>query len=258
MANANNETLIEIVQTILAQMNDDEISSINDTSRSYDVAKLVEKVYKDYVLTENPSEHNAVIQLDPISDSAHPTNFIVPKDAVKIHSIRYNKRKKTDTRDRYQLIDYLSPEMFLYKILGRDSGASNADVVKLKGVISTFESPYVVVYNDRPPSYWTSFDDLHIICDSYDGEVDDTLQNSKTFAMAQMAPEFLLQDSFKMDVNPITQRYLISRATNLAFATYKGYVPSEQARAERKIKSRLLSEQSRFKQTPDWYAVGRL
>lgn len=177
-------TLLEIVQDILSSIDGDEVNSINDTTESYQVAQVVKTTFESMTSTRDWPHLNKLTQLGSISDVNTPTHMSIPTGIKRIKTVSYNKRKATDTRDKYESVEYLQPEEFIYRTNSRNVSKSN--VIK----VSDLDGADIFIINDCAPSWWTSFDDENVVFDSYDSAVDDSLQNSKTqvFAVTDPSP----------------------------------------------------------------------
>lgn len=245
---ASKQTLLDITQNILRLLKDDEVNSISDTTRAYDVAKIVEDAYFEYVLSEDIPEHKALVQLGAVSDLTRPTLMRIPDGVSDLHSVQYDSRKVGETRVQYRTICYEMPVDFLRRVYSRNSTLST---VTTQTLLNPDGMP-VYVYNDRAPQYWTTFDDYYLVFDSYDGTIEDTLQNSKSVAQGKRTPEFCLEDDFVMDLSLTAAKYVEKRATTLAFDVMKGAVPSQIARAEKKFKNRINNNKSSINESNPW------
>lgn len=237
---ATKKSLLDITQGILRLLKDDEVNSINDTTRAYDVAKIVEDAYYEYVLSEVIPEHEAIFQLEVLSDSEKPTITKLPQGVSKVHDIKYDKKKKVEDPSRFLSVCYEQPVEFLRRCYSRTNIGSNVQEQKLLNP----DKMSVFVFTDRAPNYWTSFDDEYVIFDSYNSSVDDTIQNHKTSVMGVRTPDFCIEDSFEMDLSLQSAKYVEKRAAVLCFDVFKGYVPPQVARAEKKFKNRITNNRS--------------
>lgn len=254
---SNTKPLLEIVQDILSIMNDDEVNSIHDTTRASDVAKLVRDAYVELTAFDLIPELMKITQLDPVSDSDFPVVLKVPSDVTKVQSIRYNCRLPSDEFDYYKDIPFVTPSTFLTNHnFTRKLDDSYVDMVLLGGA-GISESPSIRVRNDSPPTAWTTFDDTHIIFNSWHKGVENTMQNVNSAAIVSYSPQFLFEDSFTMPVDLRALTYIIARAKNLSFDIYKGYVPAELVRSERKSKAALNNAKTKLTGGLDWSAFGR-
>lgn len=204
------QTLLKIVQTILSDMDGDEINSIQDTEESVQVARIVENTYLAIVSNTTWPHTRRALTIDARSSSDFP-NYVVVKDSLKeLISIYYNTRSISDTRDIYTKLTWLEPDNFLYKTNLRDSSQSNVKTVIDDSGVKLF------ILNDKAPEFYTSFNDVDIVFDSYDSAVDSTIQVSKVQALGYIIPPFSLEDDFEPDLPPDAFSLLIERSTSSA------------------------------------------
>ena len=183
-------TLLEIVSDILNDIDGDEVGSISDTIESLQVANIVKSTYLSLSSNKNWSYQRKLFELTASGDNLLPTVMYVPTTYKRVDKITYNIRKLTDTRDKYQDITYLEPEEFLYRTNQFNSAASN--------VLTITDTNGVTYYvkNDKEPQWYTSFDDVTLVFDSFDIEVDSTLQSNKTQAIGYEQNTFSIDDLF--------------------------------------------------------------
>lgn len=188
------QTLIEIVQEILSDMNSDEVNSISDTTESMQVATIVRSTYNAMMVTRDWPHTNKLLRLTPYSDDENPTMMRIEDDYKKLTSVYYNIAKQGETRLRFSPIRYIEPDDMLRKMYNLNTDSPHVRVID-KGHGQTY-----VVTTNKPPSCVTSFNDKELVFDSYDNLVDDSLQASKTQVRAFILPDFILADNFIPDL----------------------------------------------------------
>lgn len=175
-------TLLEMTQDILNDMDSDSVNSIEDTIESQQVAQIIKTTYNDIISNRNWPHLRKLIQLDALNDLDKPTYLKLPNETKELIFFKYEKQKEGDPRNVSQEVRWKEPDAFLRMVSGRDSTNDNVTT------IVDFSGTRILVNNNMAPQYWTSFDDLHVVCDSYDSSVDDTLKQEKTQALAYMDP----------------------------------------------------------------------
>lgn len=203
-------SLLEIVQTILSDMDGDEINSISDTEEAEQVASHVKSVYRALVSNAEWPHTRRAVALVPNSDNNYPTHMTVKEELKQLISVNYNKANLGDTRKLYRPVSYLDPDDFLRKINYRDNTKSNVEV------ITDYSGIELLIVNDKSPDYYTSFDDVVIVFDSYDKSVDSSLQQSKLQAQGYIIPDFTISDSFVPDLPSDAFSLLVERSTERA------------------------------------------
>lgn len=181
------KTLLEIVQDILSDMTDDEVNSISDTVESMQVAVIVKSTYEAMISNKNWPHLRKVIQLDATTDSELPNYLTLPEGIKECLRVEYNKRTESDlTRDRWEEVKWVEPDEFL--IMTAAYNTKNTNVQR----ITDYGGADILIKNDQHPSFYTSFDDTNLVFNSYNINVEDTLQNSKNRAIVYKEPEELL------------------------------------------------------------------
>jgi hypothetical protein len=202
--------LLDLVQTILEALGESQVDSIEETGPSLQVANIIRDVYYEGLANRNWAHKFTVTSLTPLG-SSQPTHLIIGSSIKEIERINYNKRKASDTKDKYGEVDYKDPVSFLDFLNSRNS--SDSTVTSVTDVGGTT----LLIRNDIAPSYWTSFDDDHVVFDSYDTGVDSTIQASKQQVHAVKSTTFTLEDSFIPDIPEEAVPWLLAEAKSVAF-----------------------------------------
>ena len=183
-------TLLEMVQSTLASMASDSVNSITDSDEALVVAEVAKDTYYEILSRDDWPFLKRAKPLDAYGDTAYPVFLKSPVPVAYIRNVRYNCRTSTATSDAYREIDYLEPDSFLDKIYQRSSNNSNVQTITMPDGIKIY------VYNNKPPQFYTSFDDEVLVFDSYDSAVDTTLQSSKSTSLVVEVPAWTQNDSF--------------------------------------------------------------
>lgn len=229
-------TLLQIVQNILSDMDSEDVNSISDSIEAEQIASVVRDVYYNMVSTRMIPEHQELIRLVSLSNSARPTHFQVPESVKRIDFLRYNISTTNGTD--FKQIEYIEPLVFL--TLNRDG--DNVDTV-----YDVNGNTPILVRNNKMPDYYTSFDDLHIVMDSYDSNVDNILAESKTQALGHKVPAFNINDNFTPDLDEVLFPYLIAESKSTCFSLFKSGVDQKVEQAARRQKSYMQSDMYRVK-----------
>lgn len=187
-------TLLSIVQEILNDMSGDQVNSINDTVESEQVASIVRSTYNAMMSNRNWPHTKRSLVISALGDTAKPTHATLDENVKELLTVFYNKVKQGDTRKLYEEVKYKDSDSFLRYVNARNSDADNVIVVEDASGIE------LLIIDDAAPTYFTSFDDTTLIFDSYDSEVDNTLQESKFQAQGYIFPDFDLTDDFEPDL----------------------------------------------------------
>jgi hypothetical protein len=229
-------TLLQIVQNILSDMDSEDVNSISDSIEAEQIASVVRDVYYNMVSTRMIPEHQELVKLVSLSNSARPTHFQVPDSVKRIDFIRYNVSTTSDTE--FKEIQYIEPLLFL--TLHQDG--TNVDTV-----YDVNGNTPLLIRNDQMPTYYTSFDDLHIVMDSYKSDTDQILAENKTQALGHKIPTFTISDNFTPDLDEVLFPYLIAESKSTCFSLFKSGVDQKIEQAARRQKSYMQSDMYRVK-----------
>ena len=132
------KTLLELVQSILSDMDSEPVNSISDSIEAEQIASVIEDTYFNFISAREIPEHRQLIKLTSLSDTAKPTHFkYVGKE---IFFLRYNTDESSGTN--YKEIEFVEPGEFL----NRNSGTTNTLVVP-----DVKSGTSLVILNDRMP-----------------------------------------------------------------------------------------------------------
>lgn len=230
-------TLLQIVQNILSDMDSEDVNSISDSVEATQVASVVRDVYFNMVSTRMIPEHKQLTKLTSLSSSARPTHFKIPDSVKIIDSLHYNI--STTGGVSFRELKYLEPLLFLTL---NSEGDSSVVVYDVKG-----NTP-ILIRNDDMPTYFTSFDDEHIIMDSFDSSYSQTLTEVNTQAYCQKIPDFTVIDDFTPDVDDVLFPYLIAESKSTCFSLFKSGVDQKIEQAARRQKSYVQNDIYRIHQ----------
>jgi hypothetical protein len=229
-------TLLDMVQDILSDMDSDEVNSISDTVEALQVAQIIKSTYYNIIDGRDYPFLHELFQLDTSGTSSRPTHLKLPETIIDLDWIKYNKKRLGETRNRYEKIKYVNPEEFLYITDQLDSSADNVQVVEdITGVDLNIRT-------DKAPEYFTSFDDETLVFDSFDSDVDSTLQNSKLQCYGKRSVAFTLEDSFVPDLPVQMFSYLHNEAKSTCFARLKQIADAKSEQASVSQKRRMSQD----------------
>ena len=243
-------TVLELVQGILSKIDSDEVNSISDTTESMQVADLVRDTY-DYIVDEFDLQAvKSLFKLD--SNLATPTVMTVPEGYHSLEWVRYNA-SDTGVALQFNLIHPLTPDMFVDHLAQNKSTDANVVAVTADNGVELY------CKSDRAPSYWTSFDGVNIMFDSFNLTVESNLLSEKTNCYGQHSPVLVLDDSTPI---PLPARFInLLRAETLAMAQdlwKNGVTPKVEQRASRqRARAQRLRSLDRRLLHPDLPNYGR-
>jgi len=187
-------TLLSIVQDILNDMDSDEVNSISDTEESVQIAQIVKTTYFEMIDRRDWPHLSKFGVLDSVSNTARPTHLGTPDNMARLDWFKYNKKRTGDTRNRYQDIKYIYPDEFIART--NDRNLDNTNIIE----VTDYGGAKFQVYNDRQPTFYTSFDDNYIVLDSYDSVIESAVQGGNTQVRIYTIPTWSAVDTFVPDL----------------------------------------------------------
>jgi len=230
------KTLLEIVQIILNDLDSDSVNSISDTAESEQVASMIRSTYEKLIANRNWPHLRKLFQLEHVGDLTKPNYLRAPEKLKELSFFKYECQKQ-DGELLQQEINYMHPDDFLRYISSRNQ---NNDSVS---IITDFGGSKLLITNDQAPKYWTSFDDKYIVTDSYDKNVDDVLQKSKTQCVGYVYPTWVHEDTFTPDLPVEAFPALINEALSVASLRLK-QLPDQKAEQDAQRQQRWLARKA--------------
>jgi hypothetical protein len=245
------ESLLTMVQSILSDMESDEVNSINDTIEATQVASIIKDTFFEISNSRLWPTNDSIIQLISLSSSTRPTHLRLSDNVHNISWIKYDKRAAEGDAKRYQEVNYREPAAFLEVLLSRDSLDTTVQTV------TDLTNIPLLIKNDAAPTYWTTFDDEYIIFDSFDSGVDSTIQTSKTMASVVVEPTFSIVDAFIPDLPAKAFPYLLAEAKSNCFEKLKQAPSAKEEQKSRRQRTFLSQEKWRNNRGPKYAGFGR-
>lgn len=238
------KTVLQMVQIILNDMDSEPVNQLSDTLEAEQIASVLAEAYYDIISTREVPEHRELLKLTPASDSEYPTEFIYEDNVTKITNVWYDVQENvvsTNAARVYKELYWCEPLDFLHKIDGMSVADTNYDTVLERSSGTTLR-----IRNNQHPSFYTSFDNKRIICDSYHSLYDDTLQSSKVRAYGVVQPVFNQHDpNHVIDLDPAHTQYLLKEATARCFDLFKGGVTPKLEQSVKRVKNHLRNDRYR-------------
>lgn len=237
-------TLLDIVQSILNDMDSEAVNSISDTFEAQQIANVVEDTYYNIIAAREIPEHNKLLSLTSLGDSNRPTHFQYPTNTKHIERVQYNAGSEVDPL--WQIVDFVDPIVFLDKM--------NEDGLKVETLDGNLP---IYVTTNTAPTYYTSFDDEYMIFNSYDSSVESSLQTSKTRAFGSTYPTFTQDDTFEPDLDNTLLPLLLAEAKSTCFSIFKGGSDPKIEQAARRLKSYVQNDLHKSKRANKRNNYGR-
>lgn len=238
-------TLLDMVQSILSDMDSEGVNSISDTVESEQVARIVRDCYHNMIATRMIPEHHELIKLTPASDSEFPTHFQYGTNVKQITNVWYQ-----DDQGYYREVNWVEPMDFLS--MTDTSNGDDVVVVKDKSGGTNLR-----IRNDQNPDFYTSFDDNWIVMNSYNATEDTTLKASKVRAYGVVYPVFSLIDEYTPDIDATMFPYLLAESKSTAMSLLKGQSDMKIEQAARRQKAYVQNDMYRTQKEPQRPKYGR-
>ena len=187
-------TLLQVINFYMDHVDGFRISTIDDGIESQQVASIAEKVFYDLNNDIFGNSHlESLVQLESLADSTKPNYLRLPDEAssIKHDTVMYDISSDAANIEMKE-IDYIAPLDFLDLIGKKKASTSNQIVTDFGGYRMTID-------NDTAPQYYTSFNDEHLVFDSFNSSVDSTLQSSKSGVITQLQRSFTQSDTYVID-----------------------------------------------------------
>lgn len=208
-------SLLEMVQDILSDMDADEVNDISDTVESNQVAQIIKTCYFEMLSNRNWPHTRKLIQLEGLANTDKPNYLKLPDTLKELEFFKYEMKRNVADKSVIRDVTFKEPDSFLRYVSGRSSLDTNITTV------IDFSGTRLLIVNNLPPTYWTSFDDTYIITDSYDSTMESTLQESNTQCLAYLYPAWERSNDFIPDLPIDAFSALLEESKSTAFITLK-------------------------------------
>ena len=230
-------TLLELTQDILSSVDGDEVNSISDTIESMQVVNIIKQEFYRILDERNLTYVGDLTSLQGLADTDRPNYMQLPEEFQKIEWIRYDHRVDNAGPIDYKEVHWMEPHEFVTKVNNRDSSDTDSFVV-----VNHAAGIPLIIDKRVGPRYWTSFDDQLVIFDSYDENVDSTLQASKCLCYAYSHKTFVEDDDYVPDLPGSLFQYLYNSA--LATANWQLRQLTDPKSEQRERHSRVRSQRN--------------
>lgn len=235
-------TLLELTQSILNDLDSEPVNSITDSEEATQVASVIRDTYFNIVAARATPEHDQLLKLTALANTAKPTHFTYPTNCKEIRVFEYDNKE----------VYWKDPLKFLQDMPDPDA----EDVLTVTDPIGTTN---LYIKTNKNPKYYTSFDNQYIVCDSYDDTVESTLQASKTRCWGVIYPTFTMSDSFVAELDEPMFPYLLAEAKSVCFSLFKSGSDPKIEQAARRLKAYVQNDRYKTKRenTRNFYGRNR-
>lgn len=236
-------TLLEVVQNVLSAMDSDEVQSFTDTVESEQVAMEAKRIFYEFSNRIGLESQENLIQLEGLSDPQHPNYLKLPEGTSEILEVKYDNRKDVnDPHFNYEPIRYLDRKSFLDMTT---RFMKDTDDTKYDTIID-FTGVKLCICKTRNPCYVTSFDDKHLVFDSYNSNIDTTLHQQKAMCYGRIEPIFKMEDNFVIPLDSRATMAYLAEVVSSCFVNIKQQGNSKEEQRARRGFLGLQSKHSRI------------
>lgn len=179
-------TLLQMVQKVGRAINSDEIDALGETIEADDIQNILMDTLRDIMIRrdwEFLKDKPATLLA-----GANAISLSIPTTVRHVQNVRY-RTEQDGVVSRYTTLKYMRPDDFIC-MLQRNSAADPAvTTITVNGV-------ELFAQTNRPPRYWTTFDETNIYMDSYDSSIDPTgLDHTKSVILATLYLDYTGSDA---------------------------------------------------------------
>lgn len=184
-------TLLEAVKEYLDAVDGFAVDSIFETDEAQRAARICRRVFfRLFSTVDNLQSNGAFVRLEGNALLSKPVYARLPFETQRVQGSRIEYKNGT----AYSPVQYLDPEDFMELTKGRSSTAEGAQVVQDYG------GAEFVIWNNRQPQYYTSFDGEYVVFDSFDNTVSSTIVAAHARMYVTNEPVFNLDNNFVIPV----------------------------------------------------------
>lgn len=241
--------LLDIVQDLLSDIDGDEVNSISDTVESTQIATVVRDIFRN-IVDEFDLEHiQQSFQLTASGTTARPTHMDVPEGTHSVEFVKYDTATTVGGDQKYKDVHWMEPKDFVDYISMRSESDST-----VTEVTDDESSVKLLIRNDKAPDYFSTLDGGYtFIFDSYDSDVESTLQSSKTHCYGTVKPDLTLSDTATIDLPHSLVTLLRNEARSMVFELYKAGTTQkvEQLARRSRVRAQRLKQRTRLNRERD-------
>ncbi len=224
-------TLIELTQSVLRSIKGEQVDDVSETEEASMVADIVMECYYNIISESNLLEEKTLFELEASGDPDKPVLMSLPEAVVGLEWVKYNCQTIDQTAVDYRTIEYMDLQSFLDWTL--KFSTDDAWVDSMTVTTGAADSINFLYRNDKAPQFYTTFDDRQFVFDSYDIEVDTTLQKNKTMCFGLKESTWTKTNTFIPALDSQQFNLLLQEAKATAWAELR---QTANQRAERKAR----------------------
>lgn len=246
-------TVLEMVQDIATALGSDPITTLGTTAEAVQIQNILVSTYNELLNERDWFFQRRLITLQSVNQPAtNPTTMLLPANSKEVYWVKHNRILTPGQRDNFYEVQYVTPEEFIYRTNIRDERAA-----PYSQLVDPIHNVTWKVRTDIPPTFWTSFDQQHIIFDSYNSSLADSILSVDTLCYASMDIKLEMQDNFIPGLPPKLFPLLLATAKVYAFQVLKGESNALLEREVKRLRVMLQHDESRVEDLYGSSIVGK-
>ena len=250
-----NKTLLEIVQIVGRCISSDEIDELDETTEASDILAFVKMAFEDVIdRREWEFTKHQVRALDAREAGDTQINrLIIPLEIMQLSGLFVRYRTPVDGRTHiFKELCYLSPHEFLVHVQqGNENDSNITTILNDDGVP-------MLIRNDIPPTYYTSFDEYHIWFDAYDSSLGTGNRAGDAVILGNFFPLVNWgSGSATLPVPERVERLIVNEAISIAAVRLRQTADPIANRNAQRIFNRLRESEPRVYKDTDEINYGR-
>lgn len=153
------KTLLRLVQLISNAISGDEIDVLNETDEAVEILSILETTYDEILdrkAWEFLKDRTLRLKTRDVTDTKL-FNLGIPSDVTALQVVKY----RADS-GKFPTMTYVEPITFIERLDGRNPADANVTA------IANDDDVLLNIITDKPPTFYTSFDEENLSFDAYD------------------------------------------------------------------------------------------
>ena len=177
-------TLLDMINACLIDMGRPAVDVVGGSVDAQKVEQVYKQTYLSLISRKLWPYRKELISLESLSDTTRPCMMRIPENVERVEEILYGYEQK-------KLLDYVEPEEFLLRHL-----SDGTDKIGM----SVGSGGHVYVNTNGAPSYWTTFDDTHVVFNSYDASKESTMNKANCTVVGYVIPSWPTSAEERVDI----------------------------------------------------------
>ena len=222
-------SLLDIVQSVLSDMNSDDVNSISDTIEAEQVAMVVRDTYYEMIVSRKLLDLKNYFQLESLNDASTPNFMRLPNNVSELIEVRY----------KGEVVKNVSREEFMRILEGR------ADNTAVEQISEPSTGLKLSITNNFKPMCWTSFDDTNIVFDAWEKDLSQTLLTEDVIGYGEIMPVWSMTDGFVPQLPLKLYPLLLAEVKSKAFADIKQMASAKEEQKATRLRQYMSRERNR-------------